>query len=92
MAELVIHPRVHERHPEIEDTDVESAWASCIKSIPRLDRDPREYIAVGVDGHGRLIEMVGRLLPNGTLLIYHAMTPPTRKALMELGMTSRGYA
>ena len=87
--EVYVHPRVSERHPELSEQDVIDAWDSCIRSVPRLDREPEEYLAVGMDGHGRLVEMIARRTSDSTFLIFHAFTPPTRKALFELGMTKR---
>lgn len=46
----------------------------------------------GYDLHGRYIEMVGVLLPDGTWLVYHAMTPPSKKTLREIeNARRRGY-
>ena len=86
---VVIHPRIQERHPKLTDNDVLHAWHSCVRSVPRLDRDGDEYIAVGMDAHGRLLEMIARRTTSGLFVIFHAFTPPTRKALVELGMTRR---
>lgn len=88
-AEAIVHPRVCERHPELTEQDVLDAWESCVRSVPRLDRDPSEHIAIGMDSHGRLIEMIARRVSVNTYLIFHAFAPPTRKALVELGMTKR---
>ncbi len=76
--------RVTERHPELTKKDVHLAWKNALASIPRLDSRSLEYLAVGADSKGRLIEMVGRLAPNGDWVIWHAFTPPTKKALKEL--------
>jgi hypothetical protein len=89
MDKVVVHPRVHERHPELSEDDVLDAWTSCIQARPRLDRGSIEYLAVGSDAKGRLIEMVARRTRDGLWVIYHAFTPPTKKALRELGMTRR---
>ena len=89
MCDVIVHPRVHERHPEISEEDVLYAWEGCLKSIPRIDKDPDEYIAVGVDSSGRMIEMVAKRISTGSFVIYHAFTPPTRKMLRELGLANR---
>lgn len=89
MEKVIVHPRVMERHPELDEQDVLDAWDACIRAVPRLETDAVEYIALGVDGRGRLIEMVVRETVTGTWVIYHAFTPPTAKALRELGMTRR---
>jgi hypothetical protein len=89
MDNVTIHPRVNERHPEICDADVLDAWQNCIRAVPRIDKNPNEYIAVGADSNGRLIEVIALRSLDGDWLIYHAMTPPTRRVLRELGMVGR---
>ena len=87
--EVYVHPRVSERHPEIAEQDVRDAWMSCIRFVPRLDKNPNEYLAVGMDGHGRLVEMIACQVAFGSYVVYHALTPPTRRVLFELGMAKR---
>ena len=89
MDKVIVHSRVSERHPELSNQDVLDAWESCIRAVPRIDADAVDYIAIGADTYGRLIEMVARVTDDGTWVIYHAFTPPTKKALRELGMTRR---
>ncbi|MEG2200618.1 MAG: hypothetical protein RRX94_00285 [Raoultibacter sp.] len=89
-SEIVVHPRVFERHPEITEKDVLTAWSGFVRMIPRLDRNPNEYIAIGFDGAGRLLEMIGRRTAQGVVIVYHAMTPPTQKAMVELGLAKGG--
>lgn len=43
----------------------------------------------GYDLHGRYIEMVGVLLSDGVWLVYHAMTPPSKKTLKEIEAARR---
>lgn len=78
--------RVPERHPELSKEDVEVAWECAAAHMPRIDARPFEYIAVGFDARGRAIEMLGRRNDAGDWIVYHAFTPPTRKALRELGL------
>lgn len=85
-----IHQRVHERHPELDDGDVEAAWESyCFAAV----RIPGECeMRTGYDPQGRYIEMVGVLLADGAWLVYHAMTPPNKKTLREIeNARRRGY-
>jgi hypothetical protein len=84
-----VHPRVHERHPEILDADALSAWKNCIRSVPRVDKSPNEHLAVGADGNGRLMELVATRMADGFFVIFHAATPPTKKFLAELGLIER---
>ena len=70
---ITVHPRVTRRHPDIQVADVESAWRSAI-AVRRRNYDPPDYYAAaGADSHGRLLEMVGVELDDGSLLIFHAM-------------------
>lgn len=85
MGFVEVHPRIKKRHPDLAEQDVLDAWESCFRSVPRLDRVPHEYIAVGADRKGRLIEMVVLRSSSKSWLVYHAMTPPSKKTLTELG-------
>lgn len=85
MDAVKVHPRIKGRHPDITEQDVLDAWKNCFRSVPRLDRLLHEYIAVGADNKGRLIEMVALRSSDASWLIYHAMTPPSKKTLTELG-------
>lgn len=51
-----IHQRVHERHPELDDGDVEAAWESYCFAAVRMPGE-RE-MRTGYDPQGRYIEMV----------------------------------
>ena len=50
----------------------------------------RSFVSIGFDQHGRAIEMTGRKKPFG-VLIFHANTPPTTRALKELGLGGDGH-
>lgn len=86
MEKVIVHPRIHSRHPEISDQDVIDAWDGCMRSIPRLADNAGEFILLGCDSRGRLIEMVAKRLDVDDWLIFHAVTPPTKKTLKELGL------
>jgi hypothetical protein len=81
---VFIHRRVSQRHFGLSEQDVLDAWINCIRSRPRIDKNPDEYIAVGLDRKGRAIEMTAKRSLDGDWLIYHAMTPPSKKTLREL--------
>lgn len=51
----------------------------------RIDNEYIRIVAVGESG-GRIFEMIGEVINENRVLIYHAFTPPTRKVLHELGM------
>lgn len=85
-----IHRRVHERHPELDAGDVEAAWENYRFAAVRVPGE--QEMRTGYDPHGRYIEMVGVLLVDGVWLIYHAMTPPSKKTLKEIeSARRRGY-
>lgn len=78
---LHVHPRIASRHAGITDDDAVVAWQQYLLRASRADRD-RE-VRIGYDEKGRLLELVGVRLRDGWL-IFHAMTPPTKKTLKEL--------
>ena len=50
-------------------------------------RDTGEWLAVGTDSRNRLIELVYLYDEDEDFfLVYHGMTPPSGKALRELGL------
>lgn len=78
-----IHPRIHLRHPEIDDEDVLFAWTHPL-AMRHRNFDPPAYIAAaGADTKGRIIELVGVELEDGGFLIYHAQKL-TKKMAHEL--------
>jgi hypothetical protein len=83
---VFVHKRISQKHLELCNQDVLDAWENCIRSRPRIDKNPDEYIAVGLDRNGRAIEMTAKRSSGGDWLIYHAMTPPSKKTLKELGL------
>ena len=86
MEKAIVHERVCRLHPELTDDDVLTAWAHIIRSFTRTWTDQRECVAVGVDGKGRLVEMIALRSLDGSWLIYHALTPPAKKVLKEMGL------
>jgi hypothetical protein len=54
----------------------------------RSEPNSKQAAAVGFDSKGRLLEMVA-VFDGKDYLIYHAMTPPTKKVLAELGLSRR---
>lgn len=85
MNAVFVDSRVQKRHPELSESDVLEAWNNCIRSRPRLHKNPDEYIAIGIDGKGRQVELVAIRGTDGDWLIYHAFTPPTKNFKRELG-------
>lgn len=89
MDRVIVHRRVSERHPGIKPEDVASAWNTAIVSAPRIEKNPDQYVALGFDESGRLLEMVAVRTDQGDWLVFHAMTPPTDGTFRELGIDRR---
>ncbi|MCL1799301.1 MAG: hypothetical protein FWG23_06160 [Eggerthellaceae bacterium] len=83
---VIVDKRVHDRHPEIEDFDVLSAWKNAISIVKRETSEKDFLVVVGVDTKSRLLELVAAEETSGALRIFHAMTPPSEKTLREVGM------
>jgi hypothetical protein len=78
--EIYVLPRVHERHPELTANDVVTAFQSVMIDARRNNGT---WVCIGLDGHGRDVEMVYKQ-DGHRVLIYHAMTPPTSKTVSEI--------
>lgn len=85
---LMIHPRIRQRHPELCENDVAFAWENPVVRAVRVPRE-RE-LRIGFDKRGRELEMVGVILETGDTLVYHAMTPPSKKTRREVDRLKRG--
>lgn len=85
MEEIIVHPRIHERHPSINEEDVLTVWRNAFDYAYRYEGKKIQIAAVG-DCQGRVYELIAEVIDAETVLIYHAFTPPTRNFLKELGM------
>lgn len=85
MAGVIVHPRVRNRHPDVEEADVIAAWTRLLCMTRRTGGYDDNYMAVGFDLRGRLLEMVAVCDCDDTWIVFHAM-PATEKALKELGL------
>ena len=84
MSEIGVHPRISERHPEVDDDDVIAAMRSMIRY---KQRESGEWLAVGVDAKSRLVELVYVYDDEEDFFfVFHGMTPPSRNSLEELGL------
>ena len=98
---IEVHPRVMERHPELTREqrpelapeltreDVLSAWENAYWYKVRLTPEKAYHVAIGADSKSRFVEMVASEEDDGTMLVFHAMTPPSAKTLEELGIRGR---
>ena len=84
MSAIGVHPRVSHRHPEITNDDVAAAMRGMIRY---KQRSTGEWLAVGLDGKNRLVELVYQYDENDDFFfVFHGMTPPSGKTLRELGL------
>ncbi len=89
MERIIVLDRVTERHPDVSKEDAITAWSHCIASTPAFDVDPDRYIAIGIDGKGRQIELIAVRKPGGLWLIIHAQYPPQHDIKKRLGFERR---
>lgn len=86
---VVVLDRVPREHPDVSKDDAACAWSHCIACTPAFDRDPDRYVAVGIDGKGRLIELVVIRKDGGLWLVIHAQYPPQKDIRERLGLGRR---
>lgn len=82
---VVVLKRVTERHPDITEDEVLSAWDGRIKTQFRVDGDKPYLVSVGVAFSGKAIEMIA-FEDDEDIVIFHAKTPPTKKLLREMNL------
>ena len=84
MSEIGVHPRIIQRHPEVCEEDVVAAMRSMVSY---KQRESGEWIAIGMDAKGRLVELVYVYDDEADFFfVFHGMTPPSGKMLKELGL------
>lgn len=72
----------------ISYVEIVHAWNNLVAIRHRGSPCEGEIIAIGLSLTGDAIELVTSMKQQG-VLIYHAMKPPTEKALRELGYVRR---
>ena len=84
---MVVHvyPRVTAKRPEISDDDALAAFGSALAKVARKT-DPVQYVGVGMDTHGRLLEFIAVEEGGDEWLIFHC-APPTKAILKEVGLS-----
>ena len=84
MSSIGVHPRIARRHPEVSADDVVAAMRGMIRY---MQRSSGEWLAVGLDGKDRLVELVYQYDEDEDFFfVFHGMTPPSGKTLRELGL------
>lgn len=72
------------KRPEIADEDVFTAFDEALRSRGR-DTNPIQWVGVGMDHHGRLLEFIAVEDEPDGWLVFHAMIATT-KILHEVGL------
>lgn len=83
-----VHVDAHALRHGVAEEDIRYAWRNFVRLRHRGTPNEGQVLAIGPDRRGRLIQMVAVERAFG-VLIYHAMRPPTERALRELGMVIR---
>ena len=86
MDEVVV--AVHAYKHGLAEADIRYAWEHFLCRQYRGAPNEGQILAVGCDRSGRAMQLVAVERACG-VLIYHAMAPPTDKALVELGLKRR---
>ena len=79
-----VHSRVTVRHPEITTTDILNAFENTLRSRARAT-SPIQWVGVGPDKQGRLLEYIAVEDEPDGWLIFHAMLA-TKKVMVEVGL------
>ena len=82
---IEVLPRVSLNHPEITEEDVRIAWLNTLSARTREFGPPDVVAAAGADTKGRLIEMLGVIMEDDSIVVYHAMRL-TKKMAQELAL------
>ena len=77
--------KVVERYPNLTYEEVESSWDARLKTQIRMHDEMPYIVSIGVSSRGQLVEIIA-FDDGGDTVIFHAMTPPPRNLLAELGM------
>jgi len=79
-----VHPRVSTKRPDITDHEVITAFEAAIRSRGR-NTDPIQWVGVGLDTQGRLLEFIAVEDEPDGWLVFHAMLA-TANVLNEIGL------
>ena len=84
MEKIYIHP--HALKHGLTENEIAQAWENFVaKSRRQMPKDD-QIVCVGFSPkHKRAVQMIGVTNSKGTM-IYHAMTPPQKSILKELGI------
>lgn len=73
--DVIVRKRIMERHPKLAEQDILDAWENAIYTAPRKHAQYPFKMLVAAQ--------------ENAWVIYHAMTPPTKKFLSAIKRASR---
>lgn len=72
----------------LTEPEIRYAWENYLRKQRRSAPDEDRIIAIGATPDGSIVQMVA-VVGDAGALIYHAMKPPTKGFLRELGLERR---
>ncbi len=72
----------------LSEESIRFAWENRMASQHRKAPYEDQVVAIGLTEDGRVVELIGSQKPSA-VVIYHAMEPPTKRVLFELGLLAR---
>lgn len=81
MMRVHVHPRIMARHPDITAADVIQAFEGTLRSRAR-ETHPVQWVGVGTDASGRLLEFITVEDEPDGWLVFHAMAA-TKRVLID---------
>lgn len=86
MEHIVIHP--HALKHGLSEEDIQYAWKNFLARRWRKAPNENQIVTIGATRKGTLLQMVGTEA-QGHHIVYHALTPPTKNVLKELGLAPK---
>lgn len=87
MDELIVAEHAFKHGLTAED--VRYAWENSFVAQRRLAPHEDQIVVVGLTKDGKVAELIGSQKAS-CIVIYHAMVPPTKRVLMEVGLVRSG--
>ena len=86
MEEVVVAEHAFKHGMGVED--IEYAWEHFVRRQCRGAPNEGQVAVVGYDREGRLVQLVAYRTET-CVVIFHAMAPPTKKLMAEVGLVGR---
>lgn len=86
---MIVDIAEHALKHGLSEFEIRYAWENFLIRQNRETPFEDHVVSIGVLPSGDLVQMVAVATEQGTL-VYHAMKPPTKKVLSELGFDVRG--